>query len=62
MKRKDFIKFLNNNNCLIIREGAKHSIFKNNFNEFKAAVPRHSELKYNTCKEICKQLEIKSPF
>lgn len=62
MKRIDFIKYLINNKCILYREGSKHSIFKNLNNDFKTAVPRHSELKNNTCKEICKQLEIPSPF
>ncbi|MCX6155681.1 MAG: type II toxin-antitoxin system HicA family toxin [Candidatus Kapabacteria bacterium] len=62
MKRKDFIKFLGDNNCYLHREGAAHSIYKNFENGFKTAVPRHNELKNSTCKEICKQLEIPSPF
>ena len=62
MKRKDFIKFLYDNNCILYREGSKHTIFKNMQNEIKTAVPRHTELKNNTCKEICKQLEIPNPF
>jgi mRNA interferase HicA len=62
MKRLDFIKFLNSNDCYLYREGSRHSIFRNLENGFKSAVPRHNELKNNTCKEICKQLEIKNPF
>lgn len=62
MKRNKFIKYLSKYNCILLREGAKHSIYKNLSNEYKTAVPRHNELKNNTCKEICKQLEIPSPF
>ena len=62
MKRKDFIKYLNDNNCFLYREGSKHTIFKNQGNDFKSSIPRHNELKNNTCKEICKQLEIPTPF
>ncbi|MBS3999443.1 MAG: type II toxin-antitoxin system HicA family toxin [Desulfobulbaceae bacterium] len=62
MKRNDFIKYLNSFDCILYREGAKHSIFKNLKNDYKTAVPRHNELKNNTCKEICKQLEIPNPF
>ncbi len=62
MKRNDFIKYLNSFNCFLYREGAKHSIFKNLNNDYKTSIPRHRELKNNTCKEICKQLEIPNPF
>jgi hypothetical protein len=27
MKRRDFIKYLQNNGCMLISEGAKHSAF-----------------------------------
>ena len=62
MKRKDFIKFLESNSCSFLREGANHTIYINIINSYKSSIPRHTELKNNTCKEICKQLEIPSPF
>jgi mRNA interferase HicA len=62
MKRIEFIRFLNAHNCILYREGANHSIFKNIENNFNTSIPRHIELKNNTCKEICKQLNIPNPF
>ncbi len=61
MKRVDFIKHLNIYSCFLYREGVNHSIFRNLVNNYKASIPRHKELKNNTCKEICKQLDIPIP-
>jgi len=58
MKTKDFIKFLNQQHCLLIREGSNHSIFQNQKNKKIASVPRHKEVKNNLAKKICRDLEI----
>jgi predicted RNA binding protein YcfA (HicA-like mRNA interferase family) len=60
MKRGFFLKHLKENNCVLSREGAKHSIYKNISNGKATTVPRHSDLNDITCKMICKQLGI--PF
>jgi mRNA interferase HicA len=62
MNRQDFMRHLRLYGCVFVREGAKHSIVENPVNGFRSAVPRHTELKRVTCVEICKQLEIPSPF
>ena len=61
MKRVDLIKHLNIYFCFLYREGANHSIFINPVNNYKTSIPRHKDLKNNTCKEICKQLDIPIP-
>jgi mRNA interferase HicA len=61
MKRKEFEKFLRQNNCLKIREGSNHSVWQNQINYKQSSVPRHVEILKTTCRVICKQLEIKSP-
>lgn len=58
MKRKDFIKHLTANNCIVKREGANHTIYKNLLNGNTTTVPRHPEINDNLVKVICKQLEI----
>ena len=58
MKRSHFIKYLRENNCVLVREGANHSIYKNVLNNKISTVGRHSELSDLMCKVICKQLEI----
>jgi mRNA interferase HicA len=45
MKIKNFIKFLNLHNCPLLREGANHSVFKNQTNNKISSVPRHKEVK-----------------
>ena len=61
MKRNDLIRHLSYYSCQLYREGAKHSVFINLNNNLKSSIPRLNELKNNTCKEICKQLEIPYP-
>ena len=58
MKRNDFIKHLKKHNCILMREGGNHSIFKNLSNQKQSVVGRHRELSNLLCKKICKQLEI----
>ena len=58
MKRNDFIKHLKKHNCILMREGGSHSIYKNLSNQKQSAVARHRELSNLLCRKICKQLEI----
>jgi hypothetical protein len=60
MKRNAFIKHLKTNDCVLIREGANHSLYINVKNGKKSTVGRHPELSDLMCKVICKQLEIPS--
>ena len=58
MKRNAFIKYLKANGCVLVREGANHSLYKNPGNGKKSSVGRHPELANQMCRIICKQLEI----
>lgn len=60
MKRNAFIKHLKENGCILVREGANHSLFINPDNGKKSTVGRHPELSNLMCKIICKQLDISS--
>jgi mRNA interferase HicA len=62
MKRRDFIKHLENNSCYLFREGSKHSVFQNIKNNKKTTIPRHSNLDKDLVNLICKQLEIPKPY
>jgi predicted transglutaminase-like protease len=62
MKRIDFIKHLEKNNCSFYREGANHTIYINNAKNKISTVPRHREINNFLCKKICKDLEIEMPF
>lgn len=58
MKRTAFLKHLMDNDCVLVREGANHSLYINTKNGKKSTVGRHTELSNLMCKIICKQLEI----
>ena len=58
MKRGAFQKHLKQNNCTLVREGSKHSIYKDITNGRATSVPRHPDLNDITCRMICKQLGI----
>ena len=61
MKRKDLIKHLNENGCILKREGGSHSVFYNAANKKTSTVPRHNEVNDYLAKKICKDLDIKQP-
>lgn len=61
MKRIDFEKHLQNNNCRLLREGGNHSIWINTLNARKSTLPRHKEIDDILCKNICKQLQVNFP-
>jgi len=58
MKRNKFIKYLEKNNCAIIREGGSHTLYRNISNSQMSTVPRHPDIKENLCRKICKDLGI----
>lgn len=62
MKKSDFERHLRRHGCDIGRQGGKHEVWENRGTGATSAVPRHRELKRNTVKRICKDLEIPSPF
>ncbi len=61
MKRRKLIRHLEENGCLFLREGGKHTIYYNPSNNRTSAIPRHSEIVDILVKKICKDLEIISP-
>jgi mRNA interferase HicA len=58
MKRNKLIKYLDKNSCCLVREGGKHSLYKNTETGNMSTVPRHAEIKENLCRKICKDLGI----
>ncbi|MCX6760226.1 MAG: type II toxin-antitoxin system HicA family toxin [Candidatus Nealsonbacteria bacterium] len=59
MKRIDLIKHLIRNNCVFLREGARHSVFFNPLTKRISTVPRHKEIHDFLAKKICHDLGIK---
>ncbi len=61
MKRKEFVRHLNQQSCLLKREGGSHSVYLNTSNNKTSTVPRHNEINDYLVKKICKDLDIKFP-
>lgn len=56
MKRRDFIRELEQAGCELHRHGKRHDIYRNPSNGHKAPVPRHREISDNLCEIIREQL------
>ena len=61
MKRRAFLKHLNRCGCILLREGAKHSIDINADGSNKCTVPRHTEIKDHLARQIRIDLRIAKP-
>lgn len=58
MKRKDLIRHLTDNGCVLMREGGKYSVFQNPANQKEVPVTRHPEMEDFAARKICKALGI----
>ena len=61
MKRVDLIRHLERHGCIFLREGAKHTIYRNPATGQQTGVPRHTEVRTATARIICRQLGIPLP-
>jgi mRNA interferase HicA len=61
VKRRELIHHLEENGCLFLREGGKHTIYYNPSNNRTSAIPRHREIVDILVVKICKDLEIPPP-
>ena len=61
MKRRELLAHLQQHGCLLLREGASHSIWRNPTTGRKEAVPRHQEVKRHLARSICRNLSIEVP-
>ena len=60
VKRRDLVRYLEENNFSLLREGKNHSIYTNN----KKTIPvkRHTFLDRITANELCKQAGLMPKF
>ncbi len=56
MKRRDLVKYLTDNGCVLIREGGKYSIYQNPVNQKEVPITRHPEMEDFAARKVCKQL------
>ena len=59
MKRKDLVKQLAAEGCVLLRHGSRHDIYVNPKNGMKQPIPRHNEIDANLVKHIRKYLGLK---
>ncbi len=61
MKRNTLIRHLSKQGCQLLREGGRHSIWKNRHSGEMTAIPHHNEIKELMARKICKDLGIVYP-
>jgi mRNA interferase HicA len=58
MKRNELIQHLCSHDCELLREGSRHSWWRNRISNKRTAVPRHNEISNVMASKICKDLGI----
>jgi mRNA interferase HicA len=61
MKRRDLLQHLAAHGCILIREGARHSVFHNPHERVTSTVPRHREINDYLARKICRDLRVPMP-
>jgi hypothetical protein len=61
VKRQELERHLTDHGCGVLREGAKHVIWRNTERDLRAPVPRHREIPIGTARAICRQLGVPPP-
>ena len=61
MKRRELLAHLQQQGCVLLREGSSHSIWVNPGTGRKEAVPRHHAVKRYLARSICRNLSIAVP-
>ena len=61
MKRKDLIRHIESHGCVFVREGSKHTLYKNPASGAFSSVARHHEVKENLARKICDDLGVPRP-
>ncbi len=61
MKRVDLVRHLERNGCVLLREGANHTVYINRAARKVTTLPRHREINEFLARKICRDLEIPAP-
>jgi mRNA interferase HicA len=61
MKRRELETHLRGAGCVLLREGANHSIWHNPDTGRKEVLPRHAEIKRGLARAICRNLGVAIP-
>ncbi|MBE0427605.1 MAG: type II toxin-antitoxin system HicA family toxin [Nitrospirae bacterium] len=60
VKRRDLVKYFEENGFYLLREGRNHSIYTNN--DKTIPIKRHTSIDRITANELCKQAGLKPKF
>lgn len=58
MKRAKLLKHLQEQGCIFVREGKRHSWWSNPDQNRRSAIPRHKEVVDQLARKICKDLGV----
>ena len=61
MKRRDLLSLLQSQGCELLREGGRHSLWRNASGDRRSAIPRHREIDDYLARKICRDLGIEHP-
>ncbi|MBV1693460.1 MAG: type II toxin-antitoxin system HicA family toxin [Hyphomicrobiales bacterium] len=61
MKRRDLVRHLFDQGCVLVREGGRHSWWGNPRISARSSVSRHTEIAEQLVRKICKDLGIEPP-
>ena len=61
MKRADLFRHLRRCGCRQVREGKRHSWWRNADGDHRAAIPRHREINDLLVRKICRELRVDPP-
>ncbi|MBM4245546.1 MAG: addiction module toxin, HicA family [Deltaproteobacteria bacterium] len=61
MKRRDLLQHLTRHRCELLREGSRHSWWRNVVTGRRSAVPRHSEISNQLARKVCRDLGVPEP-
>lgn len=51
-------KHLVEHGCIVVREGGRHTVWRNPRSGARSTVPRHREIPRTTARSICRQLDV----
>ncbi len=60
VKRRDLVKYFEDNGFYLLREGSSHSIYTNN--DKTIPIKRHTTIDRITANELCKQAGLKPKY
>lgn len=56
MKRRKLLNYLISNGCVVLREGARHTVICNPSAKRTSTVPRHTEINDFLARKICRDV------